>query len=239
MERKIHVAVAEDEDFLRRDICRAIEADPHMQLCASAGTGRDICRLALERDVDVILMDIEMERSDAGIQAAARIAQQKPGIIIVFLSVHEEDDLVYQAFSAAVNVDYVVKSASYDVILRKIEDAYFSRNQIDPQIMRKLTGEFMRMRRQRSESIRFYNILFTVTPSERELIRLLLHDMKVPQIARLRCVEPATVKSQINSLLKKFQVRRSREIVSQIRRLGMEPLFEGPAPTAPNGLGAR
>lgn len=225
MERVINVAVAEDEDYLCRDICHAIQSHPMLKLCGYAHTGREMVTIALSEDVDVVLMDIEMERFDAGIQAAARIAEKKPSMIIIFLTVHEEDELIYQAFSAAINVDYVVKSASHEAILQKVVDAYHSRNQIDPMIMRKLTSEFLRMKRQQSKVIRFYNILFTVTPSERELLSLLLKGMNVSQIARLRYVESATVKSQINSLIKKFHVKRSREIIAQIRELELEDLF--------------
>lgn len=225
MEDLIRVAVAEDEDYLRRDIGRSITRCPGMELAGEAASGADIVRLVLEQPVDVVLMDIEMERYDSGIQAAARIAEEKPQVIVIFLTVHEEDELVYQAFTTAPNVDYIVKSAEHSQILRKIRDTYEGRNRIDPQIMRKITDEFGRMRRKQASMMYFFNVLFTITPSEKELIKMLLAEMTVTQIARERCVEVSTVKSQINTLLKKFHMSRTREVTSLIRALGIEQIF--------------
>ena len=65
----------------------------------------------------------------------------------------------------------------------------------------------------------------TITPSERELIGLLLEDQTLRQIARARGVELSTIKSQVNTLLKKFHVGRSRDIVELVRILELKSLF--------------
>ena len=225
VERQIQVAVAEDEPYLRRGICRAISECPELNLAGSADTRQEIVQLVLEQAVDVVLMDIEMDRYDSGIQAAAQIAGEKPEVIIIFLTVHDEDEMVYQAFSVAPNVDYMVKSVDYELVTRKICEAYEGRNRISPQIMRKLTGEFGRMRRKQADVMRFVNLLFAITPSEKELIRMLLSDMSVSQIASVRCVEMSTIKSQIHTMLKKFQMRRTKDVTSHIRMLELEQLF--------------
>lgn len=225
MSKTIRVAVAEDENYLRRDICRSVSRRCGLELVADVTTGADIVSIVMENQVDVVLMDIEMERYDSGIQAAIRIADEKPQTIIIFLTVHEEDELVYQAFSTAPNIDYIVKSADHEQILQKIEDAYYGRNSIDPQIMRKITDEFGRMRRKQTSIMYFFNVLFSITPSEKELIKMLLADMTVTRIAQERYVEVSTVKSQINTLLKKFHMSRTKEITTLIRAMDIEKNF--------------
>ena len=64
-----------------------------------------------------------------------------------------------------------------------------------------------------------------LTPAEHELVKLLLQDKKVAEIAKLRCVEVVTVKTQIKGLLNKFGCSRTKEIVAFIRQLGLEHLF--------------
>jgi len=226
MEKRIRVAVAEDESYLRRDISRSLEQCSDMELVGEADTCSAIVELVLAHEVDVVLMDIEMERYDSGVQAAAQIAREKPEVIIIFLTVHDENEMVYRAFSVAPNVDYIVKSVEYEQVIHKIREAYEGRNRLSPQIMRKLTGEFVRMRRKQADLMRFVNILFAITPSEKELIRMLLNDMTVAQIAATRCVEVATIKSQIHTMLKKFQMKRTKEIINQIRMLELESLFD-------------
>ena len=226
MAQKIRVAVAEDEDYLRAYMCRAIRENEIMELAGDASSGKGIVQLAADKEIDIVLMDVEMERYDSGIQAASKIAGINPNVIIVFLTVHEEDDLIYQAFSSAPNVDYITKSASRETILKKIEDVYYSRNSVDPKIMRRLTRELMRIRQNKNNLMGFYNVMFSITPSEKELIKMLLEGKSISQIARLRFVQDATVKTQINLLHKKFHVKRTKEILEQIRDLGVVDLFK-------------
>lgn len=109
--------------------------------------------------------------------------------------------------------------------MQKIEDAYYGRNSIDPQIMRKITDEFGRMRHKQTSIMYFFNVLFSITPSEKELIKMLLANMTVTQIAQERYVEVSTVKSQINTLLKKFHMSRTKEITTLIRAMDIEKIF--------------
>ena len=64
------------------------------------------------------------------------------------------------------------------------------------------------------------------TPAEHELVKLLLQDKKVAEIARLRCVEVVTIKTQIKGLLGKFGCSRTKEIVKMIRQMNLEHLFQ-------------
>ena len=225
MEEKIRVAVAEDIEYLLNDICRALEKDERIEVVARARSGKKIVHLLEGRSADLILMDIEMESDSAGIRAAELIAEQSPSVIILFLTVHEEEEFIYQAFSSAPNVDYIVKSASHEEIIQKIIDCFYGRNQIAPEIARKITREFSRMKKKEREMNYFINVSFAITASERQLIRMLLEEKSVSMIARERVVEVSTVKSQINTLLKKFHVRRTKEIITMVHSLGIEQIF--------------
>ena len=97
-ERRIRVAVAEDIDYLRRDIADVIAQAPGLELVGQASSGGEIVELAGRQQVDVALMDIEMERYDSGIRAASEIARFSPDTVFVFLTVHEDDELIYRAF---------------------------------------------------------------------------------------------------------------------------------------------
>ena len=225
MEEKIRVAVAEDIEYLLNDICRALEKDERFEVVARARSGKEIVHLLEGRSADLVLMDIEMESDSAGIRAAELIAEQSPSVIILFLTVHEEEEFIYQAFSSAPNVDYIVKSASHEEIIQKIIDCFYGRNQIAPEIARKITREFSRMKKKEREMNYFINVSFAITASERQLIRMLLEEKSVSMIARERVVEVSTVKSQINTLLKKFHVRRTKEIITMVHSLGIEQIF--------------
>ena len=90
----IRLLVAEDFDLLREDLCETLRAQKDMQVVGQASSGAQILKLALETDFDVILMDIEMETTTAGIRATEEILRAKPDAVIVathmMLAAHNE-----------------------------------------------------------------------------------------------------------------------------------------------------
>jgi len=225
-DENIKVIIAEDNEILRQDFSEMIEDCPHMSLVGAASTGAEAIELALQSEVDIILMDIEMESHQDGIEAASRLSVQKPETGIIFLTVHEDDETIYKAYTLSNAKDYLVKSAEHSEILRSIEDAYEEKTKGSSSMASKLQSEFSRLKQTESSLLFFMTILSQLTQAEREIIKLLLENYKVDEIARMRMVEPVTIKSQINTLLKKFNMRRTREIVNLIRKLNITFLFE-------------
>ena len=206
MAKTIRVMVAEDFPLLREDFCDVVSAQSDMEVVGSAASGEEIVALAGTTPCDVILMDIEMETIDAGIRAAEVITARHPEVKILFLTAHETDDMITSAMGTGA-VDYVVKGCEEERLLEHIRRASEGRAELDPKIF-------------------FINNVAHLTPAEHELVKLLLQDKKVAEIARLRCVEVVTIKTQIKGLLGKFGCSRTKEIVKMIRQMNLEHLFQ-------------
>ena len=58
------------------------------------------------------------------------------------------------------------------------------------------------------------NILSTLTPKELDTLYLLSTGYNKRQICEMRCVEMSTVKSQVHSILKKFNKKKISEIIT-------------------------
>lgn len=221
---KIRVIVAEDMDILREGFCDIIAAQPDMTVAGSAASGREVCALAETVPCDVILMDIEMEHIHAGIQASERIHGANGDIKIIFLTIHETDDMITAAMASGA-VDYVVKSCEDEVLCDHIRRAYRGETRLEPLVSQALMRDYKRLRQSEKSLLYFITTVGRLTPAERSLVKLLLEDKKIAEIAQIRQVEQVTVKTQIRSLLKKFGCSRTREIVKLIRQLGLEHLF--------------
>ena len=220
----IRILVAEDFDLIREDLCDTLEQQEDMTVVGSAATGEAILALALERDFDLILMDIEMETTTAGIRATERILEQKPEAKVLFLTAHETDNMVLTSMGAGA-VDYIVKGCDDAELFRHIRSAYAGQPLLDGKIQNLLLKEYSRLRTSERSLLFFISTVSQLTAAERELVRLLLEDRKVKEIAAIRCVEVVTVKTQIKSLLHKFGCTRTKEIVNTIRELNVTHLF--------------
>lgn len=218
--------VAEDIPILREDFAEIIGAEPDMEMLAAARSGSEICRLVEEAGElpDIILMDIEMETLTAGIDASETIHGRHPQIRIVFMTAHEADEMINSGMGTGA-VDYVIKGCDDQVLLDHIRKAYRGVSVLDSRIQQSIMREYTRLRKSEHSLVFLLNNVTQLTPTEKEIVSLLLEDKKVREIAQLRNVELVTVKTQIKSLLNKFGCHRSREIVDLIRQMNLESFF--------------
>lgn len=220
----IKVMVAEDFDLIREDLAELIRKQQDMCLIGEACSGKEIEKLVHEVQPDLILMDIEMEKINSGIVAAEHIHFDYPEIKIIFLTAHETDDMVITAMATGA-VDYVVKGCEEEKLLHHIRCAYEDEPILEMKFQKKIMQEFTRLHTSERSLLYFIQTISKLTPTERELVKLLLQGYKVAQIAQLRYVEVVTVKTQIKSLLKKFGCTRTKEIVEMIYNLRISHLF--------------
>lgn len=220
----IRVLIADDFPLLREDLAETLTAAGDMEVAGQAGSGAEIVQLARDTDFDVILMDIEMETTTAGIRATEEILSFKPDATVIFLTAHETENMILMSMGAGA-VDYIVKGCPEEEILRHVRAAWEGEPLLDTRIQSVVLKEYSRLRRSEQSLLFFIHNVSQLTPTERALVRYLLEGRKVREIAQIRCVEQVTVKTQIKGLLRKFGCSRSREIVEMIRQLHVEHLF--------------
>lgn len=97
---------------------------------------------------------------------------------------------------------------------------------IRPIIAQQIRDEFQRMKESEKSVLYVVRILSKVTPSELEILKLLVQNKTRKQIADIRCVEQDTIKKQINSILKKFNKKNSKEVVKIIDDLKIFDLIK-------------
>ena len=119
----------------------------------------------------------------------------------------------------------MIKGCDDQVLLDHIRKAYRGVSVLDSRIQQSIMREYTRLRKSEHSLVFLLNNVTQLTPTEKEIVSLLLEDKKVREIAQLRNVELVTVKTQIKSLLNKFGCHRSREIVELIRQMNLESFF--------------
>ena len=221
---KIRILIADDFVYLREDLTELINSQDDMEVVGEAESGSEIIELAEKSDYDIILMDIEMEQTNAGILAAEKIRDENPDAGIIFLTAHETKEMIVTAMGAGA-VDYVVKGVGDEVLLMHIRNAYEGNPVMQSRVRDTVMQEYARLQRSERSLLFFINCISNLTGAERELVKLLLQGSKVSEIADIRRVENSMVKTQIKSLLRKFGCSRSKEVVSLIEELKIGHLF--------------
>jgi DNA-binding NarL/FixJ family response regulator len=224
MAEKKRILIADDFKLLREDLTDLINDQSDMEVAGEASSGKNIVELAEQTPYDLILMDIEMETMNAGIVATEEIRDKNPDALVIFLTAHETKDVIVTAMGAGA-VDYVVKGCEDDGILYHIRAALQGNPVMSNKVRETVMQEYARLQKSERSLLFFINNISKLTAAERELVKYLLLDYKASEIAKIRCVEPSTIKTQIKGVLRKFGCTRSKEVVGIIRDLNIQHLF--------------
>src|ERR1700722_13634280 len=96
-ETKIRLLVADDQEVVRLGVKKIVEGT-EIKVVHEATTGQAAVKLALEKDVDVVLLDVRMP-DGAGLTALGRIKLDKPDLPVILSSAFENTASVAKAFA--------------------------------------------------------------------------------------------------------------------------------------------
>ncbi|WP_040951549.1 response regulator transcription factor [Gorillibacterium massiliense] len=214
----IKVLIVEDDNLIAKRYQMILGKDPQIEFIGRAASGYEGTMLAALYRPDIILMDIELEDKEAGLRAASEILTYMPDIKILMLTVCETDDMVFRAFEMGVT-NYLLKNMSADAILDSVKDAYYGMPSLHANIAGKITREFKRIKTVEDSLLRNFHRLTMLTPTELEVLDLLMKDYTRSEICKQRHVEPSTLKSQIHSIIKKFEKDSVQDVIAILREL--------------------
>ena len=117
---KISVMVVDDHTLMRQGLRRILE-EAGMEVVGEAENGQRAVELASQLNPTVILMDIQMPLMD-GIEATRNIKQAKEDATIVMLTMHEEEQFLFESIKAGA-IGYLLKSRAPQELIQVIEAA--------------------------------------------------------------------------------------------------------------------
>lgn len=221
----IRVLICEDMEEIENYMAASISADPEIDVAGMAKSGAEAVALAEELKPDVILMDIEMESETAGIIATEKIVKKNPGVKVIMLTVHNDDDLIISAYYAGA-VDFIIKMSSPNEIIDRIKTVYNMEWFVGPLITKKVMSEYNKLKLNQ-ESIRFFiNGFSNLTRTEREILKLLYMGYNKPQISEMRTIEFSTTVSHVKHIKKKLNFKSTKELVGFLKKIKIFEEFD-------------
>ncbi len=220
----IRVLIANDILPIREYLSTVLSHEPDMKIVDSVGSGAVAVEQALTLKPNVVLIDIEMETPRAGIDAIRTLAAKAPEIHSVVFSHLTNEETVFAAFEAGA-VDYLIKNSSATETLAAIRAAAQDRTAIRPEIARLIREEFRVLRSERATLVSTLNIVYKLTPTELELLKLFAEGKTQNQILAMKHIEASTFRTHIGNVLKKFKAVSVRDVVFQLKHLGIFEIF--------------
>jgi DNA-binding NarL/FixJ family response regulator len=202
----IRVLLADDQALVRDGFRALIDRDPEMAVVAEAADGVEAVSLARAEHPDVVLMDIRMPRLD-GLTATKQVLALPDPPRVLVLTTFDRNDWVYEALKVGAS-GFLLKDVRGNQLTDAIRTVAAGDALLAPSITRRLIEEFVA--RAPTVSSRSSDVL---TARELEVLRLLAAGLSNAEIAEQLVVELSTVKTHVNRMLSKLDLRDRTQAV--------------------------
>jgi DNA-binding NarL/FixJ family response regulator len=204
----IKVFLAEDHTIVRKGLRSLLEHDSGIKIVGEAEDGREAIRKVEKLQPDVVVMDIAMPGLN-GLEATRQIIKRFPGIKIIILTVHVNEEYVMQSLRSGAS-GYLVKKAAPDDLIMAIKAVYKGESFLSPSISRTVIDEYIRQTDKMSVGDIFYEKL---TDREREVFQLIIEGNKNRVIADLLHVSIKTIETHKAHIKDKLNVQNTSELI--------------------------
>jgi two-component system response regulator NreC len=209
----IRIVIADDHAVVRSGLRALLSVDPELEVVGEAGDGAEVLRLAGTLHPDLVLLDITMPPVN-GLETAKLLKAEHPELLVVFLTVHEDESLLHEAFEVGAS-GYVIKRAEASEILRAIHSASAGDIYVHPAMTRALLHQPVETEHRTGSSPE------ALTPREIDVLRLLAKGNTNRQIADLLGLSIRTVENHRANLMSKLGLASRVELVNYAEEHGL------------------
>lgn len=218
------VLLADDHELFRAGLAELINGQPDLQVVGQASDGFEALTLARELHPALVVMDISMPVCD-GLEAARliRTTPNTAGVRIVMLTVHDEDEKLFEAIKVGAN-GYLLKNSNAAEFLRGVRAALAGEAVLPPKLAARLLDEFARLAARRDAPAQRTDAPSPgddLTAREREVLALVATGASDRDIADRLFLSVHTVKSHVRNILAKLHAVNRSAAVDQARRRGL------------------
>lgn len=215
MAGKIRVLLADDHAVLRSGLRALLNLEPDMEVAGEASNGREAIDLAQTLKPDVIVMDISMPEMD-GLAAAKAIHEMGLPCHVVILTVHGEEDYLFQTLQMGAS-GYVLKSSADTELMDAIRAAQRGEVFLYPSAVKKVLGEYLKGSRGEGGK----GVLEALTSREKEVLKLTAEGFTNQEIAEKLVISPKTVDTYRQRIMEKLNLHHRSELVRYALRAGL------------------
>ena len=205
--RPITVLIADDHPIFRRGLCDIIAADASLRLVGEAADGEQAWQLIQKLQPAVAVLDIHMPKR-SGIQLGRLLSQQRSRVELIILTMDAEEALLNEALNLGVK-GYLLKETAVTDLLQAIHRVAGGDCYISPA----LSGALVHRNAAR-EALQEQKLgLATLTPTERQILKLIAEDRTSKEIAEVLGCSIRTVETHRQNISHKLELSGSHSLL--------------------------
>jgi len=200
--------LVDDHTLFRQGVRRLLESESDFEIVGESPDGSDAVEKARELRPDVVLMDIGMPGLSS-FESTRHIKKNRPETKVLFLTMYEDEDYLVQCLEVGAS-GYVLKDTPAPQLVTAVRDVYRGGKYLSSQVLGKLVEDF----RARVRDARLRPRMATLTPREREILKLLAEGNSVKEVAVLLGLSVKTVEAHKFNLMRKLDIHNKAQLVT-------------------------
>jgi two-component system, NarL family, nitrate/nitrite response regulator NarL len=206
----VRVVVGDDHPLYRDGVVRALVSSGRVDVVAEAADGAVALELIRAHSPDVAVLDYRMPILD-GTQVAAAVRRDNLRTRVLLVSAYDEPPIVYHALQQGAS-GFLAKETSRSELVTAVLDCAKGEDVLTPGLA---TGLMQEIRRHSEPAQRL------LSSREQQVLDLIARGRSIAGIAEDLFISPSTVKTHIQRLYEKLDVRDRGSAVAEAMRRGL------------------
>lgn len=198
----LRILIADDHDIVRQGLEKILRAEYPDAYIAAVVDGVELIRQVQSSGWDLVISDWSMP-SAGGLEALARIREFRPGLPVLILTMHPEEQYALRALKAGA-AGYLTKNMDSAELIEAARHVLQGRRYITPSIAEKL------MENANSASTEPPHT--KLSGRELEVFRLLAGGIPLIEISRRLSLTPTTVSTYRSRILQKLRLTSNADL---------------------------
>lgn len=216
MTRTLRIALVDDQDLVRSGFRMILDAQKDMCVVGQASDGVGVLPMVKATQPDIVLMDIRMPTLD-GISATHAVLGSHPDLKVLILTTFDLDDYLVAAMRAGAS-GFLLKDSTAPELLAGIRAVARGDSVVAPSATRRLLKRWFAPAGPAGLSEPGAGAVHTesidaLSDREKEIVTLVGRAMSNAEIAQHLVLAESTIKSHLNRILHKLELRDRAQLI--------------------------
>ena len=214
MTRTLRIALVDDQDLVRSGFRMILDAQKDMCVVGQASDGVGVLPMVKATQPDIVLMDIRMPTLD-GISATHAVLGSHPDLKVLILTTFDLDDYLVAAMRAGAS-GFLLKDSTAPELLAGIRAVARGDSVVAPSATRRLLKRWFAPTGPAAPSepgTVHTESIDALSDREKEIVTLVGRAMSNTEIAQHLVLAESTIKSHLNRILHKLELRDRAQLI--------------------------
>lgn len=204
---KIRVLLADDHMLFRQGVRQLLASEPDIEVVGEVPNAAEAMAKSADLRPDVILMDVAMP-GFSSFEAVRQIRKDRPDTRVLFLTMYDDEDYLVEAMDVGAS-GYILKDSAASQLVTAVREAQKGGSYLSPRMLAQLVNDFRSCVKSAGRTPRFA----TLTPREKEVLKMLAEGQSVKEIACALDLSVKTVEAHKFNLMRKLDLHNKAQLV--------------------------